>query len=227
MKRVSIFFATVMFLASCGRADISVIEVQQSSNDSLCSINISFPSFSSTSSPVNGKLTVLNSDIKTYVDTVSAEVMSQAVDMRRSMTESGMDLPQWNCELNIAGQCMYADKNLISVLFTTYTYMGGAHGMTQYEALNFDMKTGSALANEQIIDYSRSEQIDALLAEFFSNPDNCFWENPTLDKVSAITLDESSVTFIFEQYVLGPYSCGAAKVSVPMQNMEEFLSVKM
>ncbi|UKI39543.1 MAG: DUF4163 domain-containing protein [Alistipes putredinis] len=180
---------------------------EKSSNDSICSINIAYPVFSSTSASVNAKFGKLNSAIETYVDTVGRNAYSQAEELMADiagMADSPAGLPDWNCELLVESSAFLSER-MASVLFTTYSYLGGAHGMTEYKAVNFDIRSGKILGNEQLLDYSETDRINELLENGFENPDGCFWEKPSLDKASAIVMEEDAVKFIYEQYVLGPY----------------------
>lgn len=95
--------------------------------------------------------------------------------------------------------------------------------MTEYKAVNFDVRSGEILTDEQLIDYTQAARINELLKTHFENPDNCFWEEPTLEKASAIVAEKDAVKFVYEQYVLGPYSCGAAQITVPATELKGIL----
>ena len=227
MKRLLIIAAVMLAAAGCGRKD-SVVMAEKSSNDSICSINIAYPVFSSTSASVNAKFGKLNSAIETYVDTVGRNAYSQAEELMAdiaAMADSPAGLPDWNCELLVESSAFLSER-MASVLFTTYSYLGGAHGMTEYKAVNFDIRSGEILENEQLLDYSKTDRINELLETGFENPDGCFWEKPSLDQASAIVMEEDAVKFIYEQYVLGPYSCGAAEVTIPVAKLDGLLLVK-
>lgn len=221
MKKLIIVSAVLLAAVGCGRKD-SIVMAEKSSNDSICSVNISYPVFSSTSASVNSKLGKLNSAIETYIDTLSSNVAAQATEMMTDLADSPLGRPEWNCELSIEST-PFLSEHLASVLFTTYTYLGGAHGMTEYKAVNFDVRSGEILSDEQLIDYSQTARINELLKSHFENPDNCFWEEPTLEKASAIVAEKEAVKFVYEQYVLGPYSCGAAQITVPATELKGIL----
>ena len=224
MKRLPIIAAALLALAGCGRED-SVVMAERSSNDSICSVNISYPVFSSNSASVNSRFATLNEAIETYIDTLSSNVTAQAAEMMTDLQESPMGRPEWNCELSVESTA-FLSEGTASVLFTAYTYLGGAHGMTEYTAVNFDVRSGKILADEQLLDYTKADKINELLKSRFENPENCFWEEPSLEKASAIVLEEGAVKFIYEQYVLGPYSCGAAEITIPAAELEGLLLVK-
>ncbi len=223
MKKLIIIALGVLCAVSCSRHD-SIVKAEKILNDSICSINVSYPVFSSNSRPVNDKFRTLNDAIETYVDTLTSSVISEAGEMFAELSRNDIPRPEWDCELTVESAA-YLSDNIASVLFTTYTYMGGAHGMTEYKAINFDIRKGEILSNESLIDYTQASRINELLRSYFENPDSCFWEQPSLDKVSAIVMEKSGPAFIFEQYVLGPYSCGAATVKIPASELRGILRV--
>ena len=98
--------------------------------------------------------------------------------------------------------------------------LGGAHGMTNFYAINYDVKTQKFLTNKDILNLDKAADINALLKANLKDPDKCFtFEAPTVDNVTCINLTLHTVDFTYAQYILGPYS-------IPKEKMKDMLVIK-
>lgn len=110
-----------------------------------------------------------------------------------------------------------ADRKVISLLRSEYSYSGGAHGYTLVYGLNYDSSTGNLLTLDDI-----SEDKEALVTcvknYIYDECDNGAYKDdvfpdykPYVDNVVADDLwyfDEEGITFIANAYELGPYAMG-------------------
>ncbi len=130
------------------------------------------------------------------------------------------DRPFFKYELYSTDTVYFVSEDFISTLTEVYTFTGGAHGMTTFYAFNYQPKKQKFLTNQEILNYDKADQINELLAEYFDNKAGCFDTEPTLDKVSAINILPDTLRFTFEQYLLGAYACGIAKIDVPVTKLK-------
>ena len=114
----------------------------------------------------------------------------------------------------------YVGADVVSAKLVTSTYMGGAHGMSVVNGLNFDRKIGrrltlddallmTGLTLSQVSERAKKELQDTLGADIIA-PEGA---NPTSENYSTFIVDEGSVTFVFQVYQVAPYAAGPQEVS--------------
>ena len=111
-----------------------------------------------------------------------------------------------------------------TLLFTVYTFTGGAHGMTTSHSVIYDTDSGALLALEDLFTPETDilallqplvrEMLDAQLGEMALSD---FIEPGTdsLDSFRTFTLGSEGVTFVFDPYAVAPYAAGTQQVLVP------------
>lgn len=118
--------------------------------------------------------------------------------------------------------------DILSYTVTKYTYTGGAHGTTSVIALNLDMKTGAAVTEEEMFKAGYSDRLSGLLTgrlpESLENPaDTSMLFEKNIRPNGNFTVSDSGVTYIYNQYEIGPYVMGTIKVTVPWNELEDLL----
>ena len=189
-------------------------------------INVNRSMFSSTDAALNKSCEVLNGEIKKFVNGLQDSLMANATEFFRAIEADKMERPEWIYELQVEDSVFMATAQYISVRLTTYTFTGGAHGMTNFYTFNYDVKNQKLLSNQEILNYANEAQINAQLKANFKNPENCFTMEPTLEEVTAINFNETSVCFTYSHYVLGAYACGIPEVTVPRTALKGELLIK-
>lgn len=123
--------------------------------------------------------------------------------------------PQWQYELHITDSVYMCGSRIVSALLTCYTYLGGAHGSTEYISCNYDVRRQRMLKNEEILDLSDTLLINKLLAEHFVDNHHCFDTLPHIGLPYTLLLTREGLQFIYGHYVLGCYACGEAVITIP------------
>lgn len=189
-------------------------------------INVNRSVFSSADAALNKSCEVLNREIKKFVNGLQDSLMANATEFFRAIEADKMERPVWIYELQVEDSVFMATDQYISVRLMTYTFTGGAHGMTNFYTFNYDVKNQKLLSNHEVLNYAHEAQINAQLKANFKNPENCFTTDPTLKDVTAINFNATSMCFTYAQYVLGAYACGVAEVTVPRVALKGELLVK-
>jgi len=127
-----------------------------------------------------------------------------------------------------------ADKNIISIIFTVYTFEGGAHGATNFYPLNYSIKDKKEIKLADLFlnqpDYIQKISaycIAALTKQIIEKMQSTegSWINegagPKEENFSIFLINPSAssgqatLTFYFPQYQTAPYSYGEFKVTMP------------
>lgn len=125
----------------------------------------------------------------------------------------------------VTGAVSGCHKNILSYSVTKYSFTGGAHGMTAETALNFDMKTGDLLTESDFFKEGYKDRLPGLLsshlAESLENPsDTSMLFTQEIGPNGNFAIGEKGITYIYNQYEIGPYAMGIIRVTVPWEELE-------
>lgn len=164
-----------------------------------------------------------NARIGAIIDSLMYDTKSQAISYfsRRSSRKR----PAFKYQLVSRDTLFSATNKIISARILAYTFTGGAHGATRFYSVNYSPEIGSFLKLQDILDLSKTAEIDVLIQKHFNNENGAFNKQPTLELAATVNISKTSVIFTYEHYVLGPYSSGYAVVEVPRKEIKEFLNI--
>lgn len=125
-----------------------------------------------------------------------------------------------------------SDERAVSLVGMSSGYSGGAHGFYGFFGLNFDAQTGERLELGDLLkddghfqEKASSYMIGKLketygdeLAPGYEDTVNGIWAQEP-----AWYMDGAGITFVFDPYMLGSYAMGAAQVTVPYGEVDEYL----
>jgi len=218
---------TVFAFAGC-QPKVQNLDVKQektTANSENWDIKVNRSIFSSADAALNKSCEILNGEMKKLVNDLQDTLKANATEFFRFIEENKEERPVWRYELMIEDSVFMATDRYISVRLRTYTFTGGAHGMTNFYTFNYDVKNRKLLSNREVFNYVNEAQINSQLKANFKNPEHCFTTDPTLKDVTAINFNATSVCFTYAQYVLGAYACGVAEVTVPKTALKEELLI--
>jgi Deacetylase PdaC/Protein of unknown function (DUF3298) len=124
----------------------------------------------------------------------------------------------------------YASKGFISILVPIYTYTGGAHGNTGFDALNY-LKEGEGVRRLELrgvftenadlkpVLATVTEELEAKQASFIVDGSVTLTEQD----LSVFTLSPKGITFHFAPYGVASYAEGIFEITVPLEGLEGVL----
>ncbi|MDE5638423.1 MAG: DUF4163 domain-containing protein [Odoribacter sp.] len=187
-------------------------------------VNIARSIFTSANPETGKSCDILNAKVRNLIDSIEKKLALQADTFYSGMARDGMVRPAWNFEFYADDSVFMVHPDYISLRVRTYIFQGGAHGMTEFYAFNYDVKRRQLQSPTQILDFRKYREINEILKKNFTNPDHCFTEIPTLENgFTALNLSAEAVCLTYPQYVLGPYSCGYAQVNLPRAELKDIL----
>ena len=136
-------------------------------------------------------------------------------------------------ENQIGYEIVLANNDLVSLIFSDYEFMGGAHGMTTYKTLNYDLKNNRELALTDIVepnsDYLKtiSEYSIADLKKRVGEMSDDEWIGKgaaaDADNFSNWNLTKKGLMFTFEAYQVAAYAAGPQTVIIPYEKLKNVL----
>lgn len=200
MKYLSLFVAVIasvlLLLPSEGfAAPLIQVKEQQVQEDK---IDVQYPQFEGiTDAYVQNKI---NMDIKVAVNKFVAECKKD----------------EHTVEAKAKYQVHYLGEDTISFELLTYTYTGGAHGMSYVAGYTYDLKTGDKYTLTQLFDFKPSE-VSAAVAKHAKENNVPLYENFTGIREyphNFYLIDKNTPVLLFQQYEVAPYSSGVLRVKM-------------
>ncbi len=220
------FFLGVLLTGCSQPFEVSVHSDSINKESKNYEITVDLASFDGTNDESKKRLEPLNNHLSMLTDSLinstiaDADTFFTTYDKQLKAGEVAYPLPEFKYELYNVDSVFAVSEKIISNLTIAYIFSGGAHGRTEFYATNYSPEKQQFLSNEDILDYSKSAQIDSLLKANFINTDNSFWSEPTLEQVAAINVTSKELRFTYAHYTLGPYSCGAPVVTIPLSSLK-------
>lgn len=217
----------VCTLSACQKEiRLEVKQINETDKTAQWDINVTRPVFASTETEVEKNCVRFNDEVTGLVNGIRAAFMEQSKETIARLDSAGMQ-QMAPYELYIRDSVFLADENYISVLMSTYEMMGGANGINNFYAVNYDMKNQKFLDMKEILNMNKASEINALLKQHLNDPDQCFtFAAPTVANVTAVNFTLDDVEFTYNKYILGPGACGTVTIAVPRDKMNGMLILK-
>ena len=170
-------------------------------------------------------------DIQEAVSAYSAAVSAEYREANRPLLEDSLfssPAAMLNWSDWTQGAVSGTHGNILSYTVTKYTYTGGAHGMTSETTLNFDTDNGSLIGETELFQDGYEERLSSLLSlhlpEALQEPgDTAMLFTRDIRPNGNFRVSETGLTYIYNQYEIGPYVLGAVEVTVPWEELKDLL----
>lgn len=157
-----------------------------------------------------------NQNLREHLGVFVAEMQ----EMAKGINEEGMESGAIPYEAIVDYEVKLNQGGLLSIAILSYSYTGGAHGMTYLEYLNVDLTTGQTIAFEDLFN-SQSElerAANVITAMIVEEPDLYFIDEfgPDLFNINqGFYLQDNRAVICFGLYELAPYVAGIREFPVP------------
>jgi hypothetical protein len=159
------------------------------------------------------------------------EIIKTEVNTFKGMVDTSyLPFPEMRFSFDIDYSVLYQENDFLSIVFHSYAYTGGAHGMPYVFIINYDF-----IAKE---DVKLSDVFKGSYLEIFSNfsrtklIENGFDDDEWLregtsavksENFSAWGFNGKEIVIIFQAYQVGPYAIGMPEVSIPIEKFKGFI----
>lgn len=127
----------------------------------------------------------------------------------------------------------YADNEIISIFFSNYFYMGGAHESSYSFTLNFDLKTGRQLKladlfkpNSNYLKVISDYSIQKLKKDFGEDAQDDWLQlgaGAELKNFKSWNITKKGLNLNFDTYQVASYVAGPQEVIIPFEEMKNIL----
>lgn len=170
-------------------------------------------------------------DIQEAVSAYSAAVSAEYREANRPLLEDSLfsspaavlNWSDWT-----RGTVSGTRGNILSYTVTKYIYTGGAHGMTSETILNFNTEDGSLIGETEFFQAGYEERLSSLLSmhlpQSLPQPsDTALLFTRDIRPNGNFRVSEKGVTYIYNQYEIGPYSMGLIEITIPWDELNDLL----
>ena len=174
--------------------------------------------------------------------TANAAIFSQAVfDKTIADIKSGMEQMPDMGDFTLTYEYMWTADTImtspktVSYYVNAYTYMGGAHGGTVYQAATFDAATGARLGWDMFLPDSlpklREIVENGIIADSFSGNREDFKESLIIGDTDQVPLPafppvftEKGIAFTYQQYEIVCYAAGMPGCVIPYDTQRPYMA---
>lgn len=160
-----------------------------------------------------------------------SEIIKKEIDNFKNMIDTNFLLyPEMRYDFSIGYSVLFQENYFVSILFNTYAYTGGAHGIPYVFNINYDLNTDEDVSLLDVFkgnfldifsNYSRSYLIEQGLED-----DEWLREGTSSDKLenfSAWGLNGKEIIVTFQAYQVGPYVIGMPQVLIPLDKFKGYI----
>ena len=153
-KLFTLVFAVLVLGACKKEIKLDVKQIHLTDTTGQWDIKIDRPAFSTTDAETEKSCVKFNDEVNGLINGIHAAFIEQAKENIACLNSAGFKQAA-PYELIIEDSVFLADQNYISVRVLSYEMLGGAHGMTDFYAINYDVKTQKFLTNKDILNLDR------------------------------------------------------------------------
>jgi hypothetical protein len=169
-----------------------------------------------------------------YVDETIADFKSEAdTDVPEMRKEFGVDSPSASYSINIDATYVKGSRTE-SIVLSTYTYTGGAHGNTSYKVFTASLENGKIISLSDIIERGKQNSFTSLVKQklYSWRPEGSdalvVFEDAvkdlTFNSFSDWSLDDKNLILYFDQYEIGPGVLGEVAFPLSLTEIKDFLN---
>ena len=152
-------------------------------------------------------------------------------DTSDSEVELADDAPSfiYNWEFGIRGvfEAGPAGKDWINYCFADNQYLGGAHGLMNMSYIVFNLKDGSIVHQDDILQGNYKEDLQDLLEDSVRDYLGADWDDVDLFNLPEFNdnfrVDDTGITWIYNVYEVAPFAAGVVEATINWRILKPYL----
>lgn len=223
MKKFKVFLLGVLLVAfgSCEKAEDGknnvpkVVSIESNEETDTTIFSLSYPQ-------IEGKET---EDFKYFNSIMKENMQLMKESYKEPASESNSDIKN---EISVDYSVVENNFNILSIVVSTETYTGGAHGAHSSTAYNFSLKDNKLLKLSDIITKDGIEYINMKINDEISkDTEGIYFAEAVADINNAtVYFSEDKLIAIFSEYDIAPYSSGRPEFEFNKAEIEKYLIKK-
>ena len=126
----------------------------------------------------------------------------------------------------------YNKNGYLSLVVDYYSYTGGAHGMTNKVAYNYDLKTGKEIALADIFkkEFSYKKYMNKEITSQMKNSKDIFFYDDggfkTIADKQPYYISDGNIVIYFQLYEIAPYAAGFPEFRIPFSSVQDNMKIE-
>lgn len=171
-----------------------------------------------------------------FIDIQGKEYISSNMDLFREAAKEVSNTEEENNAFNstfnwvrdLQGSFSKAHKGIISYVLNSYFYEGGAHGLYNTSVINFNVKTGEVIKEEDFFVDNYKKDLSKLLTENLASSigNSETYESLFVKEIEPngnFEVTEEGISYIYNPYEIGPYALGLIEVNIPWRSLKNLV----
>jgi hypothetical protein len=169
-----------------------------------------------------------------YVEVFFNSLKDYEKDFKLDVENHGSEVEEawYTIEETMSNQIVYNRNDIISFEAEKTGYYGGAHGSHNYNNMSLDLKTGLQITEDKIFINDYQEDLAKIIVDAIALTNNveiAELENIGFFNVNEIYpnknfyVDETGITYTFNEYEIAAYVVGPVKVHIPYEKIWHLL----
>ncbi len=220
------FYATEQVVNFAGNVKFTDKTIKEKQAEKRSEIFATYPEISGVDSAEKFN-SVIKNRVNGLIDAYKKQLADYSVeDVKNLPAEVGL-------EQQIGYDVIMANNDFVSLLLSDYAYLGGAHGMTTYSPVNYDLKNNRELQLADIFEPNSgylkmlSEYSIADLKKRVGEMSDDEWigkgASADKDNFSNWNLTKKGLLITFEPYQVAAYAAGPQTVIIPYDKLKSVL----
>lgn len=156
------------------------------------------------------------------------QVEGEAKKAYEELTKAGVEVSPYEV---ITKYQIHNLKDYLSLTITYYQYTGGAHGISQVIAHNYDLASGNRLELKDIFKkgYNYQEVINKIIKEAIAKKPEEFFPDAFqgISDNQSFYIGTEGITIYFQNYEIAPYAAGNPEFLIPYSTIREGLNINI
>lgn len=222
------FFATEQVIEFAGDAKFTNKIIKENDKSKRSELYVVYPEISGVDSATATKF---NSLVKNLVTDLNKSYKEQVAEYS---SEDIKNLPEYvGLSSEVGYDVVLANDDFISLIFSDYVFLGGAHGNTGYSTVNYDLKNNKEIKLADLFepksDYLKiiSEYSIADLKKRVGEMSDDEWiskgAGADAGNFQSWNLTKKGLMFTFSPYQVAAYAAGSQTVIIPYDKLKSIL----
>lgn len=171
--------------------------------------------------------------MEAWADSLVAEYRESNLSLKEMLEKNGDKGPfmGMNWEFSNSGTATGTFKDILGYKLVTYSYTGGAHGIMNETHMNFDLRSGKLLEQEDVFAEGFEKQTSKLLMKHLndgkSDDGKISLLTDTIEPNGNFSIGEEGITFTYNQYEIAAYVFGVIDILIPADEIKPYLKTGM
>lgn len=207
---------------------VGITEKNIKNSSEYINVDVKFPVIGGlNNTEIQNKINVrFEKDAESFINENTKNAQKDSEDFKKQ----GIELRKYEA---VSQYCLQYNKNgFLSITVDYYMYTGGAHGMTDRVAYNYDLNTGEELKLSHLFkkDFNYKDFINNEILKQMKTGEDIYFHDEggfkTISDDQRFYLADGNIVIYFTQYEIAPYAAGIPEFKIQLSGLKDNLEIQ-